>query len=187
MFGVKIFVSLLVMTTLMIPLLLNCKEKITSLLGMAENGVFCCFFFSKSRFRIFLFCFRRELKFVWRPHVCWDKDSPARWLGRHLVCALLHPSYSFGAQRILKADQAWTLTLTVDWFAGRAGEERGGGGERHTRKASVEPGCWCRDDSSCFSCTFLSPAAGGCKACAGLQSCGRVCCWQWLLRLSRPV
>lgn len=48
MLGVKIFVFLLVMTTLMIPLLLNCKEKITSLLGMAKNGVFCFFFFQKS-------------------------------------------------------------------------------------------------------------------------------------------
>lgn len=64
-----------------------------------------------------------------------------------------HPLCSFGAQRILKADQALTLALT--WLAGRAGEERGGGGERHTRRASVEPGYWRQDDGSSFSCTFF--------------------------------
>lgn len=47
MLGMKIFVSLLVMTALKIPLLLNCKKKITSLLGIAKNGVVVFFFFKK--------------------------------------------------------------------------------------------------------------------------------------------
>lgn len=51
-------------------------------------------------------------------------------VGTWSVCCF-HPLCSFQPQHVLKSVEALNFALSVNWFAGRAAEERKGGGERH--------------------------------------------------------